>query len=311
MKSQIPFVGTLGDIGKLISGCGFPDGGQTLAFTEKFWEPALVGGRLIHCANDLSPLVKLFEKAQKANPEYFDKTDSEELGVVIVAIEQALKVMVKRLVWFGDKVADNIAGGGVYKDGVDVSFYTPINGLWKQILAEIPTNSTNYVAITANAGASYAEQVLGAGVGLSTLRAMYNKATPEFHQAIADGAVAKFYVTRELAQNYIDGLETASLAFQLAGVESGGIGLNYRGIPISIKDEWNAHLKRQDNGTKFNLPNRALLTVKANIPVATLSEDDLKTVDSFYDQKDKSNYMDFAVFLDAKFLSADLAVAAY
>jgi hypothetical protein len=51
--------------------------------------------------------------------------------------------------------------------------------------------------------------------------------------------------------------------------------------------------------------------VKANIPVATLSEDDLKTVDSFYDQKDKSNYMDFAVFLDAKFLSAELAVAAY
>jgi hypothetical protein len=311
MKTQIVFVGNLAEVGVAISGCGFTDGGQAMPLTEKFWEPVLVGGRLVHCANDVNNLFKLFERARKVSPDYFDASDSEALGMVIVALEKALERMLNRLVWFGDKQAKDIAGGGVYKNGTNMSLYTPFNGLFKQLFTEIPAGSKNNVVITQNAGANYAAQMLPAGAGLDYLRKMYKAQSPLMHQAKQDGATLKFYLTRELAENYEDTLEDKSLLFQLTTAEQGSTSLSYRGIPIEIRDDWSAYISLQDNGTKVNLPHRGVLTFKENIPVATLSEEDFDTIESFYEQKDKTNIMDFALFLDAKLLEKSLAVVAF
>lgn len=309
MKQQIVFVGNLAEVGVAISGCGFTDAGQTIPMSEKYWEPVLVGGRLIHCANDLNPLMKLFARAQKVNPDYFDKTDSQELGIVIVAIEKAIEKMANRLVWFGDTAADDITGGGVYKNGTLMTLYTPLNGLFKQIFAEV--TGTNKVAITQNAGASYAAQVLPADASLAYLRKMYNAQSAEMHQAKSEGASLEFNVTRQFAQNYIDTIEDKSLGFMLQRTEEGSTAYQYRGVPIIIRDDWDNYINLQDNGTKINIPHRALLTFKENIPVSVLSEDDLTTVDSWYEKKDKTNIMDFALYIDAKLLEQKLAVAAY
>lgn len=306
-KQQIVFVGNLAEVGVAITGCGFTDAGQSLPLTEKFWEPTLVGARLVHCAQDLNPLTKLFKRAQKVTPDYFDKTDSEELGIVVVAVEKAVKKMANRLVWFGDKTANTIAGGGVFANGTTLGLYTPINGLFKQIFAEV----TQRVTITENAGINYAAQALPANAALSYLRAMYNKQHATMHQAKGDGATLEFQVTRAFAQNYIDSLEDKSLVFMLERTETGSTAYQYRGIPIVIRDDWDNYIALQDNGVKINLPHRALLTFKENIPVAVLSEDDLTTLESWYEKKDKTNIMDFALYIDAKLLEPKLAVGAW
>lgn len=311
MKTQIVFVGTLADVGVKITGCGFTDGGQTIPLTEKFWDPVLVGGRLVHCARDTNSLLKLFKRAQKVNPDYFDAENSEELGVVIVALETAMKKMLNRLVWFADKTADDIAGGGVYVNGTNMDLFTPFDGLFKQMFAEIPAGQKNNVVITKNSGISYVAQELAGDEALTILRKMYKAQKPVMHQAKRDGATLKFYLTRDLAENYEDTLEDKSIVFTLQETKEGMSSLRYRGIEIEIRDDWDGYIALQDNGTVINLPHRGVLTFKENIPVSTVNESDLDTIESFYDKKDKTNIMDFALMLDAKLIEKDLAVIAF
>jgi hypothetical protein len=274
------------------------------------WEPELIGDRLAHCSTDVNSLFKLFKKAQRISPDFFDRIGTEEFGVIIAKVEQAMNKMNHRLVWFGDKGALNVTGGGVIKDGVDVKYFNPIDGLFKQIFAEIPTTASNYVEITANAGANYATQALAADTALGIFRKMFNNA--RFHEAIEEGAQPQLLVTRELYQNYMDQLEDKSLAFTLSETKDGVSSLSYRGIPIKVRNDWDNNIRAyQDNGAKWNLPHRAILTVKENIPVGTLSEADLTNIESWYEKKDKKNYIDFDLKLDAKHLLSYLTVAAY
>lgn len=311
-KTQIPFIGNLGLVGKKITGCDRNPNGSQIPLTEKFWDPALIGDRLKHCAVDVNSLLKLFQKAQRVNPDFYNRIGSEELGLVIAKVEQAMTKMNNRLVWFGDTAADNVADGGLITDGVDVAYFNIIDGLFKQIFAEIPTSAANYVAISKNAGANYAAQELAADEALGIFRAMHNKMDSRFFEALEDGAQPEFLVTRELMQNYQDTLETKSIVFSLSETTDGISTMSYRGIPIKVRHDWDNNIRSyQDNGTKYNLPNRAILTVKENIPVGTLSEADLNAIESWYEQKDKANYIDFDLKLDTKHLLPYMTVAAY
>lgn len=312
-KQQIPFIGNMELVGKKQTGCTRVDSTETIPLTEKFWDPALIGDRLKHCATDVNNLFKLFTKASNVNPDFYDKIGSEEFGVIIAAVEKAMKKMNNRLVWFGDTAAANVSGAGVITNGVDVLFFSPFDGLFKQIFAEITAGSTYHVDIAENALATYALQdALGASTAYDTLKAMYNKMDARMFEAIEDGAQPEFLVTRALAQNWEDKLETVSMAFSLMEVQDGTDRLRYRGIPIRVKNDWDSNIRSyQDNGTTWNLPHRAILTVKENIPVATVAEADLNSIESWYEKKDHANYIDFDLKLDAKFLLDYMAVVAY
>lgn len=312
-KMQIPFIGNMELVGKTQTGCTRTESTETIPLTEKFWDPSLIGDRLKHCATDVNNLFKLFQKASKVNPDFYDKIGSEEFGVIIAAVEKAMKKMNNRLVWFGDTAADNVSGAGVITNGVSVAFFTPFDGLWKQIFAEITAGSAQHVDIAENALSTYALQdALGATTAYDTLKAMYNKMDARMMEAIEDGAAPEFLVTRGLAQNWEDKLESVSMAFSLTEVKDGTDRLRYRGIPIKVKNDWDSNIRSyQDNGTTWNLPHRALLTVKENIPVATVNESDLTAIESWYEKKDKANYIDFDLKLDAKFLLDYMAVVAY
>ena len=313
-KTQIPFIGSLGLVGAKVAGCDRNENPAQIQLTEKFWDPELIGDRLKHCATDVNALLKLFKKAQRINPDFYDRIDAEEFGVIVAKVAEAMVAMLNRLVWFSDKNAGNVtADGGVIKDGVDVKYFNIFEGLFKQIFAEVPVGAPNYVEIVANDGADYAAQNnLAEDAGLMTLRKMYNAMDARFFDAWQKGAQPQFLLTRQLFQNYQDHLEDKSLAFTMAEVKDGVSVMSYRGIPIKVRHDWDANIRSfQDNGTKFNLPHRAVLTVKENIPVGTLSKEDLEKIESWYEKKDKANYIDFDLNLDAKHLLPYLTVAAY
>ena len=311
-KTQIPFIGNLGLVGEKVTGCSRSENGSSIPLTEKFWDPVLIGDRLAHCATDVNSLLKLFKKAQKINPDFYDRIDSEEFGMIIAKVAQAMKKMKNRLVWFGDEAAENVSGGGLIKNGINVKYFNVLNGLFKQIFAEIPTTAKNYVEISKNAGADYEAQELEPNTALGIFRKMYNRIDARFFEAIEEGAQPVLMVTRELYQNYQDELEDKSLAFTLAETKDGVSSLSYRGIPIKVRHDWDNNIQSyQDNGTKLNLPHRAILTVKENIPVGTVSTEDLDRLESWYEKKDKKNYIDFDLMLDVKHLLDYMTVAAY
>lgn len=312
-KTQIAFVGNLELVGKKQTTCDRTENGSSIPLTEKFWDPVIIGDRLKHCASDINTLLKLFKKAKNINPDFYDRIGGEEFGVIIAKLEQAITRMHNRLVWFGDTAADTVANSGVITNGTDVGFFTPFDGLFKQIFTDVPTSASNYVAIAENATASKALQTtLAADRALTVFRAMYNAMDARFHEAVENGAQPQFLVTRQLAQNWEDFLEDKSFVFMLNRAEQGSDRLSYRGIPIKIRHDWDSVIRTyQDNGTTFNLPHRAVLTVKENIPVGTLDTASLNKIESWYEKKDKANYIDFDMSLDAKHLLSYLTVAAY
>lgn len=311
-QTQIAFIGNIGLVGEKITGCDRGENPATIPLSEKFWNPVLIGDRLKHCAIDINPLLKLFRKAQKVSPDFFDRIGSEEMGMIVAKIDNAMISMLNRLVWFGDTAAANVSASGVIKNGINVKYFNPIDGLFKQIFTEVPTTAKNYVAIPKNSGASYAAQELSADFSLGLFRKMYNKIDARFFQAIEQGASPVLEVTRELFQNYQDQLEDKSLNFTLAEAKDGVNGLNYRGIPIKVRYDWDNNIASyQDNGTTLNLPHRAILTVKENIPVGTLSTADFNNLESWYEKKDKANYIDFDLKIDTKHLLDYMTVAAY
>jgi hypothetical protein len=253
--------------------------------------------------------LKLFTRASKINPDFYNKIDSQELGVIYTLISQMLNDTLPTKVWFSDKTAATVSGGGVFKNGTDIALYNTFDGLFKQIFTEIPSTASNYTAITQNAGANYAAQALPADAAFNYLASVMNNADSRLLQ---DGT-AKFRVTRSIADNYRNSIRNKNLGAGFLEVINNGVPtLLFDGIPVEIRYDWDRDIKAlQDNGTKWNLPHRIVLTSNANIPVGTMSTDDLNTLDSFYDQTLKQNIIDVAFTLDAKHLEKYMTSVAY
>ena len=305
MKQQIVFIAQLAIGGEALSGCT-PAEQDSLVLSEKFWEPVLVAGRYKHCAADLSLLLKIFRRAQKADPDFFDRIGSEEISLLVAKVIEGIKQSIDAKVWFSAKNAAVQPGGDFTIAGFNAGIWNQFDGLWEQIFAD---SNVPVVTISENSGDSYANQALTAGKSVTILQGMYEKADSRL---ISDPD-AQFLVTRSIWDNYLTAIEAKQAAGGIIErLENGSPTLSYRGIPIKMKNDWDRNIEAYQNDlTVTVLPHRALLTTPGNIPVATLAESDLNSVESFYDAVTKSNYVDYEYFLDAKFGEAYMAVAAY
>lgn len=308
VSTQIAFAGRLGLLGKKTEGCT-PNEADGFTMTEKFWTPVMEDFRLTHCQTDMPALLKLFRKSKNINPDFYDMVGTQELGVIISAVESALVENIHRKVWFNDTAAQTIASGGMFKNGTDLGYFNSFDGLFKQIFSEVGVGASNRVAIDKNTQASYAAQALGEDAALQIFEKMVTVADERL--VAADDAF--ILASRSLADNYRATLRNKNLGSGfLEVVEEGRPKLYFDGIEIKVRYDWDRYIKTyQDNGTKWNLPHRAVLTTKSNIPVGTLSEADLAKLDVFYDRTQKLNIMDAAYTLDAKHLEKYLTVAAY
>jgi hypothetical protein len=309
MQTQIVLANRINRVlGKLSAGCT-PNAETGFTMSQKYWTPAREDFRLSHCQADMPALLKIFKKDAKMNPDFYDAIGSEEMGIIVSAVADAMIESLITKIWFASTTANTIANGGVFTNGTDVARLNTFDGLFKQIFADVPTSATNYVAITKNAGASYALQALADDEALGLFKTMFRKADKRL---VKDGS-AELLVTASLFDNFVDTLENKTIANGfLDRAEDGSVNIRYRGVPIKMMDIWDRTIDQyQDNGTKWNLPHRAVLTVKENIPVGTLSETDFASLDSFYDRTLKTNFIDAVYTIDAKHLESYLTVAAY
>jgi hypothetical protein len=308
VTTQIVLAGRIGLLGKKTTGCT-PNEATGFELREKFWTPVMEDFRLTHCSTDMPALLKIFKKAKSVNPDFFDRVGSEEFGVIIAAVESAMLENIHRKVWFNDTAAAASTGGGVFTPTTDLGYFNSFDGLFKQIMIDVTAGATPKVAIAANAGANYAAQNLPDDAALGILEGMVEAAD---ERLMADES-AFFMVTRGIAENYKASLRNKNLgAGFMEVVENGRPKLFFDGIEVKVRYDWGRYIKAyQNNGTKWNLPNRAILTVKENIPVGTLDEGDLNKLDVFYDRTLKTNFMDAAWTIDAKHLEGYLTVAAY
>ena len=215
-----------------------------------------------------------------------------------------------RIADFADADAANVSAGGVITNGIDTSYFSQFNGMWKQIFTDQAGDAKAYRhTISQNGEATLAAQMaLDATTALDAMRDMYNNIDPRAFEA----SDLVMQVTRSLFNNWVNFLEDKSLVFMLDRTEKGASKFSYRGIPIEVRNDWDRDLRMYYfNGTTIDRPHRAILASKSNIPVGTSDEESMSEFDSFYDKKDKKWYMDVAYKLDMKVLEEELIAVAY
>jgi len=309
---QIVFAGRIGLMGKPVSSCT-PNEIAGVTFSEKVWSPKKFDFRLTHCAADVNAQDKLFNQWMKLNPDFYQifEGSASSVGAYLVGLlTDGQKENLLRKIWFSDTNAATIANGGVFKNGTDVGYFGTINGLFKQIMADIPTSAKNYVAIPKNAGTTYALQALADGDATDVLRSLYAKADSRLLGSLN----REMLVTRTIWDGYLNDLENTQSqgAGNTSITEDGQLTLTFRGVPLKMMEHWDLNINDyQNNGTKWNLPHRAVFTTPTNIPVGTPYEGDFGEIDAFYDKVTKKNYADGIYGLDVKHLENYLTVAAY
>lgn len=166
-----------------------------------------------------------------------------------------------------------------------------------------------HIPIAVNTEDTYAEQALAPDAAIGIFEKLLTSADERL--VAADDAF--ILASRSLADNYRATLRNKNLGSGYMEVTEGGRPkLLFDGIEVKVRYDWDRYIKTyQDNGTKYNLPHRAVFTTKSNIPVGTLSDADLAKLDVFYDKTLKVNIMDAAYTIDAKLLEDYMVVVAY
>lgn len=309
MDKRIPILGQFGLVGKVDPGsCGVNTETGQVPVSEKTWTPKLISFRMPHCQADVPQLLKFWKRARIA-AKTWEEVDNEMLAFLTDRITDATVQSILRLSSFGDTAADTVANGGQLTNGTDKGYFTPLNGLWKQIFTDQAGAALSHrYTIDENTEATYVAQgALAADRALLMFRDMYNNIDPRAF----DGQNLVFQVTRSLFTNWQDFLEDKSLVFMLNRTEEGATQWSYRGIPIVVRHDWDRFIRQYfNNGTTWYLPHRAILTDINNIPIGTSDEESLTSLDAFYDKTLKTHYTDVAYKLDQKnILEYNLAVA--
>jgi hypothetical protein len=306
----IPILGKYGLVGKADPGsCGNNDITATIPTSQKMWEPKLISGKLAHCQSDIPNLLKFWKKSRIA-AKTWEEVDNEMMAFINDRAVDAILESIFRHSEFGDKNAKLVANGGYLTAGLDKAFFNVINGMWAQVFADDAGSRKAYrYTIDENTKGTDEEQYeLAETAALLIFRNLYKNADSR----IFEGNAPVFQVTKSIFDNWQDFMENKSGAFTLDRIEKGSTTWNYRGIPIVVRADWDRNIKAFHNlGDSYYLPNRAILTDIANIPIGTSDSESLTSLNSWYSQDDEKHYIKFAYKLDQKNLQEELMAVAF
>ena len=317
-KTQIVLADGNGNSGWIDSGCTPPEsGGMGLEFTQLYWDLKTIGDSKSHCQADVDQNFKMIVKKFAS-----DHTNLEGSPAVMQYILARLVTFIEetreRLAYLGDTAAVLDTNAGYIKTGVDIRFYNSIDGWWKQIFTAVGATTTPRFTVPANATATKALQLtLSATAGYDALKGMWDKSS----DLLKADAKSYFELTPALYWNYNTYLSTvpATNGGFTTAIVDGIPKMAYMGKPIYLSAfVGNKILSDMQilTGTSpvvatYNLPNRGIFTTPENVPFATLSDSDIKKIESFYYQKDRVNIMRYAFDMDVKVLRPALISVAY
>ncbi len=279
-KEQIAFMERIYKITKADAGCGTGKQTRAIPMSDKFWEPSPVKAWFEVCEDDIEATFWVW--GTKNGIDRYDLIANQDAyweQYILEVLQEALEDDLLRMIFFMDVDADDITGGGVLTDGIDITDYTMNDGFWKQafaIRAGVPD-----VAITENGNATYALQDgLASDRGYQVLRGLYNNAD----RRLKDQSDLVYLVTGSLFDNRIDEKEAKLLTTSFERQDQRFREDVYRSIPIidmgSIWDRW---IRADfDNATTWDIPHRAALVSRSNIVVGFDAESETNKWTSWY-----------------------------
>lgn len=312
-KQQIAILGNLSKITRKDLGCGLGKLSKITPMSQKFWDPVNFKIWLSECWEQFEATFMVYylnvgkDKPDLTTTEIFSQWLVEEVG-------QASARDAMRIVWFGDKLADNIADGGNLTLGVEPLDYTMIDGLWKQLFAIGTATPARKTTIAKNAGISYVAQTFDdadttANVATKIFQSLIFKADRRL-RAMADKAI---WATRSLTDQYmLERMSVTNIEQAYTRVESGIDTLQIMGVKVYVMDQWDDVIRADyDTAVKWYLPHRAVMTTKSNIPVGFDTAIGPKDFDVFYDKMSETSNIKGLYKMDTKVIQNHLVQLAY
>lgn len=305
---RLAWVNPLSMIGKPSGGCEPVPDTVTADLTEKEWDLQGFDVRIEQCYKDLEEI--LYDLGLKDGIERGDLTGTEYAMFLETLVTNALDKMYKRFVWFGDKNAANIADGGHITNGVDVDYFTVIDGVFTQIAAMIANSEAVVVtAVAANAEASKSAQMSYVWDPIAILQTAILNA----NVAIEGEDDPVIYVSRF----FMSKLKIKMLSLpqytesQFSKNELGYQTVQFLGHTVVEMKEWDEQIIANHSGTTYYKPFRALYTTKKNLKVGVPSLSTFKVLKAWYENKDRKYYIDAMDKLDCIVMRSELVSIAW
>lgn len=281
---KLGWIGDMTDVGWAGAGCTPEYKKPSVNFAEKEWEIGDWQMPLEWCYKEFENTVA--EYALKKGTDIGDLTGTEIWSILIeTPLATAITNMFWRLIWFGDKAGANLTAG------VDKTLFTACDGLWKRLFALGAANANQHTTIAANASATYAAQkadLRNNGVAISIFENLFDDADSRI-EGLEGAAV---FCTKSLADALARDLKNEyKLILNWEQIFGGLKVAEFDGKKIVAISKWDRMIQQyQDNGTKFNLPHRAIYTAPSQLLVGTPANDIVSDVDVQFDHKARTTF---------------------
>ena len=307
---RLAWVNPLNMVGKPSRGCEPESDNASATLVEKVWALKDYDFRIEQCYTELEQI--LYNLGLKDAIDRGDLSGTEYATFLDTLITNAMDKMYKRFVWFGDTEAANVVDGGKILNGVDVDYYTVVDGIFKQIDTMIAAGDEGVVvtAIAANTKATYALQMSEVWDPIAILTSCILDA-PVAIEAESDQKVmmSRFFMNKLKAKMLSLPQYTES---QFTRNEQGYRTVTFMGYEIMEVKEWDEQIKNYiQDGTKYYKPFRALFTTKSNLKVGVPSTNTFGQLSSWYEKKDRKYYIDAADKIDVIVMRGELISIAH
>ena len=289
---KVGFVGEFGLIGKASTKCNPVFDNDIMSTSEKTWDiPEWEVAEKI-CYADLEGT--LAQVAMRTGTDIADLTGTEYIDHIIMPrLELAIRKMLLRFVWFGDKAADVVANGGVLKAGTDKTKFTVTDGLWKRLFAIVAADAARHTTIAANAQTTWANQKAAmkvAGVATGVMDSLIEDAPLVLRQQ-PNGVI---YISQAFKDALDHDIKSNNKGSEMQwealfdGIEKG----TYNGktvIAVPFWDEIIQGYEATSNSGQYNKPYRAVYTVKDNLLAGVESESELADIAIWFNRDEQLN----------------------
>lgn len=288
---KLGYVGSMDDVGWNGSGCNPTYKEATVSFLEKEWAIGDWQVPLKWCYKDLENTIA--EYCLKTGTDIADLTSTEYMDdIVYPALKEAMRLMMWRFIWFGDKDAKLASASGVITAGTDVELFKTADGFWKRLFAIGTENAGQKTAIEANTQESTALQlskIKENGVAIGIFDSMLENADSRIFGVEGAGIFCTKTLadalTKDLKREYKEILTWEQVFNGLKVTE-------YNGVPVYSVSLWDRFIQKyENNDTKLNLPHRAVFGAPRELLVGTPANELISDLDIFFDRKDRMNYI--------------------
>lgn len=263
-RRKMQFVEKLENVVRKYTGCGFTPIGNMSVYDREIEVQRMKIDMKI-CWDEFKDTV--FEELLNQGTRLPDLTGTQIEAILIGRIQQALRLDLERLAFFGNTASND-------------PNYDSVNGLWTVYYPELVAEA---LSPRTNTGSG---SDLSAGDGIDILRAVYDQAPNELKALPANQKV--FNVTHSVYNQYLVDIEEGGGAdYGLLTMINGVQTLQFRGIPVMPYHRWDGIL----TALGITKPHYVEYTTPRNRVLATDITDPGTDLSIWYDQKDEEVYM--------------------